>query len=371
MPLIVRTLMLVFAIGLVPVLRPASFADAAVVATAQSTLASIEVEDRVSQLDADFVIEGVRLAQDFFVHTLGATIDRPVKVKVSAGSASDSPGHIAVASKDEITVYTGSIGWRQSSPAERFAVIVHEYTHFYQYLKLGLKDFAAPAWFDEGLAEYVSLQALASLRMVDVGDFNRYWARLLQLNPVDSPLESLETWPAFQSHEGAVYPYSYFGIMKLFQTADLTSIEGFYESMAAGASFDAAFFAVFGFTTDEFYAALEPWRLTLEVARELPADLSIYSPIEQESPIHLIDVPRDFELEQQSLVHVLAIPASACSIEVIDAGTASPIIARSTFADGNGDVFWLMTIPDDGVKGLVTIQMDCGGTEISQSAILQ
>lgn len=366
-----RALLLVGFLAMLPTLSPARVADAAVVVTAQSTLASIDVEVGVSQIDADFVIEGVRLAQDFFIHTVGATIDRPVNVLVSAGSASGSPGHIAVASKEEITVYTGSIGWRQSSPAERFAVIVHEYTHFYQYLRLGLNDFAAPAWFDEGLAEYLSMQALSDLGMVDIGDFNLYWARLLQLNPVEATLKSLESWPTFQSSEGAVYPYSYFAVMKLFQTASLSAIEGFYESMATDASFEAAFFAAFGITADDHYESFEPWRLTLEVARELPRDLSVFTALEMESPIHPIDVPRDLELEQQSRVHVLAIPAAACSIEVIDMGTASPIITRSTFADGNGDVFWLLTIPDYGVKGLVTIQMDCGGTEVSQAALLQ
>jgi len=337
---------------------------------AQSTLATFEIDARVSDQDAGFVIEGIRLAQDFFIEQVGAKIDQEIRVEVVDASSSASESTIAVAREDAITVYTGSAGWNQTSPGERFAVIVHEYAHFYQYLMLGDDSFDSPAWFDEGIAEYLSVLALSDLGIVGRADFETYWATLLALGPIDRSLKELESWFIFQSTEGALYPLSYFSIAKLFEDNDLSEVNDYYSLMASGESFESAFSLTFGLTPDEYYAEFERWRDTITPG-EIPADIAVFNPVERESEIRLIDAPRTLTADDQVLVHALAQPATTCSLALIQSGSAAELLERTTFADGTGDVYWLVTIPDIAIGGLVTIDIDCGGDPVTRVAILE
>jgi hypothetical protein len=135
--------------------------------TAQTTRASITVQPTVSLEDADLVAEGIRLGQDFFTREIGATIDSDVQVSVMAGAHPADSSQIALSIGPAIAIYTGSAGWRFSSPAEKVRTVVHEYTHYYQYLMTSRVSDASPAWFEEGLAEFLSVIALDQLEILD------------------------------------------------------------------------------------------------------------------------------------------------------------------------------------------------------------
>ncbi|MEZ4499264.1 MAG: hypothetical protein R2839_04165 [Thermomicrobiales bacterium] len=129
--------------------------------SAQPVEPTFNITPGVSEHDAGIAIEGIRLAQDFFVQRLGVDISSPLHVTVLPTADDDAPTRLAVTDEDRITVFTGSEGWNMTSPAERYAVIVHEYTHFYQYLLLREHNFDSPAWFDEGVAEFLSTVAMS------------------------------------------------------------------------------------------------------------------------------------------------------------------------------------------------------------------
>ncbi|CAN5886388.1 hypothetical protein BH24CHL4_BH24CHL4_27190 [soil metagenome] len=338
--------------------------------SAHATLATFDIDAEVSAQDAGFVIEGIRLAQDFFIEQVGAPIDQEVRVEVLDTSSAAAGSNIAVAQEDRITVYTGSIGWNQTSPAERYAVIVHEYTHFYQYLMLGDDSFASPAWFDEGIAEYLSVLALSDLGVIDRTDFETYWALLLERGPIDRSLEELESWLVFQATEGALYPLSYFSIAKLFADNDLNRVTDYYALMASGESFERAFLLTFGLTPNEHYAEFEVWRAGI-IPGEIPPDIAVFNPVERKSDVRPVDVPRTLIADDQVVIHALTLPATSCSLTLIQPGSGGTLLERTTFADGTGDVYWFITIPDDWLGGLVTIDMDCGGAPVTRVVILE
>ncbi|MGD9713686.1 MAG: hypothetical protein AB7V46_16730, partial [Thermomicrobiales bacterium] len=269
----------------------------------------------VSEQDAGFAIEGIRLAQDFFVNRLDADIFMPLRVNVLATEDAEAPTRIAVATEDEITVYTGSRGWLQTSPAERFAVIVHEYTHFYQYLLLQERNFDSPAWFDEGVAEFLSALAMSEWGVIERADFEAYWATFLLLAPVTESLDELESWPVFQASEGAVYPYAYFAVSALFpETDDLAPIRTIYTLIGAGQSFDAAFTLAFGFAPSDHYARLSQDLGAPFATSEIPDDILVYRPIERVTTYTPSNTPRTVSIDQQVLIRGRAMPASVCNV---------------------------------------------------------
>jgi hypothetical protein len=59
------------------------------------------------------------------------------------------------------------------------------------------------------------------------------------------------------------------------------------------------------------------------------------------------------------LVRARAIPASLCTLELTSA-TGAPFVERATFADEDGNVFWLVTIPANTPSGSAGVVLDCG-----------
>jgi hypothetical protein len=339
-------------------------------ASGAETQATFDIGQDVSAQDAGFVIEGIRLAQDFFIDRIGVAIPSPVNVTVRDTVSPVSDGQIAVARKHDITVYTGSPGWQITSPAERYAVVIHEYTHFYQYLVLGDRDFSSPAWFDEGFAEFLSVTALAEWGVLDLADIETYWATLLALQPVAESLDELESWPVYQDSEGAVYPLSYFAVAQLFDDGNLAKAGAYYDAIAAGQSFDAAFQTAFALTPDQHYANVQTDLEAPPPSPDLPADILVYEPVERSTPIRAGFLPRALPAGEQVLVEAQALPASVCTLALTDRNSSAPLLERATFADGTGDVYWFVTIPADPPGSLVMIDLSCGGQPIEWAAMI-
>jgi hypothetical protein len=365
-----RVLFRMLAAVLLALLVVAPVAHSVAPAAAQVPSPSFDIQPGVSETDADFVIEGIRLAQDFFVERVGATMNQALEVTIHASASDLSAHNVAVAQRNRIAVYTGSIGWQQSAPAERLAVIVHEYTHFYQYLMLGSQDFRSPAWLDEGIAEYLSVLALSEPGIIDRADFDAYWALLLDRNPVSQSLAELEAWSVYQNAEGALYPLSYFSIALLMETRDLHAMNAYYALIAGGTSFEQAFAAAFGLSPAEHYAAFATWD-GLPTANGMPEDISVFVPVDRQESVEIVSAPRALFPDEQIFVHGLTSPGTTCAIGLTLPGDMQPIVARQTFADGTGDVHWLLTVPATTPPGLAVLEMHCGGPSISRAAIVQ
>ncbi len=339
--------------------------------SAQPVEPTFNITPGVSEHDAGIAIEGIRLAQDFFVQRLGVDISIPLHVTVLPTADDDAPTRLAVTDEDRITVFTGSEGWNMTSPAERYAVIVHEYTHFYQYLLLREHNFDSPAWFDEGVAEFLSTVATSEWGVIQQSDFDTYWGAILALAPPEESLKQLESWDVYQQSEGAVYPMSYFAVKALFENStDYTPLNTVYTLMGAGQSFDTAFTLAFGITPDEHYARVEEQIRNMPVSEDFPDDIMVYEPIERVTKFVVTQLPVSLLSGEQVLIRGTAMPASVCTVDLIDTGTGETLIERTTMADGTGDVYWFMTIPDGNPGSLMNVSMACGGEPVDRVAVL-
>ncbi len=339
--------------------------------SAQDIQPTFDIAPGVSEQDAGYAIEGIRLAQDFVVDRLGARITMPLHVAVVDAASDASATLIAVANEDRITIYAGSAGWNNASPAERYAVIVHEYTHFYQYLLLQEYNFDTAAWFDEGVAEFISVIAMADWGVIERSDFETFWATILELAPVEESMEELEEWPIFQQSTGAVYSLSYFAVAALFEDSDdLTPISTAFTLMGAGQSFDTAFTVAFGITPMEHYANIAMDLGAPPSSPDIPPDIVVNDPVARQSPVHIGSLPRTLEPGAQVLIEARSIPASICLLDLVDATTRESHLVRSTFADGTGDVYWFVTVPEMEPGQLLSLVLSCGGEPVSWTVLL-
>lgn len=340
-------------------------------ASAQVVEPTFEIAPGVSEHDAGFSIEGIRLAQDFFVNRLQADISIPLHVTVLPTADEDAPSRIAVTDEDRITVYTGSRGWEQTSPAERYAVIVHEYAHFYQYLLLREHNFDSPAWFDEGVAEFLSAVAMSEWGVIDRSEFDTYWGTILSLATPEETLSELEDWRVYQASDGAVYPLSYFAVAALFpDTTDLSAIGTVYTLMGAGQSFDTAFTLAFGFSPDDHYARMAADLGAPPASSEISNDILVYEPIERRTPFEATNTPVSLIPGDQVIIEGLALPASVCTVAFVNVASGATLVERTTFADGTGDVYWFVTVPAETPGTLVSIDMACGGDPVERVAVI-
>jgi hypothetical protein len=334
-------------------------------------MAHFSIDAAVSDEDANHVMEGIRLAQDFFIEEIGPEIDREVHVSVLPNADPLDVELMAASMGRSIIVYTGSVGWQLSAPSMKISTIVHEYTHYYQYLMTGLGNSESPAWFEEGLAEYLSLVALSELLIVDRADIESYRAGQLSRFPPDRTLSELESFESFNTAGAAGYPLAYFGVAKLFEDTGPGAVTGYYSLLAAGMPFDEAFTLTFGLTPADHYQQFERWMSTLGGASEIPADVAIFEGISLQSPVRIVEMPERAGIDDQILVRARTIEASACSLSLTSGLPAIEILERNTFADGDGDVFWLLTISAETVSGNGSVTIDCGGEPVSSPVIIE
>jgi hypothetical protein len=337
--------------------------------SAQSPPASIMIDEAVRREDAELVTESVRLAEDFFTGQIGATIDRQVHVNVRPDALSENPGVLAMAVGRSVIVYTGSPAWRQSSPAEKVATIVHEYTHFYQYLMTGRTHSISPAWLEEGIAQYLSLLALDRLRIIDQADIESWYAGWLMIYLPDRTLAELESHSAFDAMTGGAYELAYFAVAELFQASGLDAVQTYYGVIGSGASFETAMERAFGISPTELEARIATRLATLSGAESEPNDVAVVTGIARESPVRFTGLPAAAGPDEQIVVRARTVEASSCRLSLSAAG-GQTLLERGSFADGAGDVFWLVTVPADAPLGLATLHLDCGGPASSRAILL-
>ncbi|MCC6943394.1 MAG: hypothetical protein IT335_02390 [Thermomicrobiales bacterium] len=360
-----RLALLVLALATILALLPAP------VAVAQSPSMSFAIEDGVDSQDADFVIEGLILAEKFFETQIGAIFDQPFQVRVRAGGEPDSPGLLAYWNGRQIVVLTGSPAWKQSLPAERIATIVHEFTHVYQSSMVGFNDNESPAWFEEGVAEYLCYALLDQIGVIDHADLIAFDTAISAIYMEDVPVEQIRAWGDFQGFDGDVYALSHAAVARLMDGKPLNTLSIYYTMLRNGYSADAAFSSLFGATpaafSDEMTAYIAGWDQPYNGAI---MDDFIDGPVEQPSPIEVVSAPVSVTIGEQIVVTGIAQPASVCTLDINDPGSHTPLVERSSFADGTGDVFWLVTIPESVVSGLITIQTACGAAPETRAAIV-
>ncbi len=335
-------------------------------ASAQPVATTFEFAAGVTDADADFVEEGITLAETFFIEQIRAEFKNPVHVEVDAGSDPEVPELLAYFDGDRIVVLTGSPVWQQSIPLERIATIVHEFTHVYQADVMGFNNVESPAWFEEGIAEYLSYALLGQLGLLDHQHLIDYDTTIVALYLPNATLAEITRWRDFQSHGADVYALSHAAVARLMDGVPLSRISLYYSMMSQGYTVDQVFALLFGITpadfSDEMSVYIDEW--TSPGGTDVFDD-QIDHPIEQPSAMTVTKAPASVAEGDQFLVTGMTEPARVCSLVIVDAVNERPIIDRSTFADGTGDLFWLVTIPPGQATGLISIQASCGfGVEV-------
>lgn len=308
-------------------------------------------------LDRYDVIEGVRLGQDIIGLYLGMPSIPNLRIYVLATADEESDTTLASASGTEIRVYTGSETWQVVSPIERVQTLVHEMVHVYQNIMIETAVDPEPLWFAEGTAEAIGYQAIFSIGVTDQQEIYNLIGFLLQTDPIATPLSALE---GFDSMDASAYPLAYIAVQYLLGSRGLSvaAIGEVYRAVAAGATFSDAIAQVFGVTLDQFYAEFEGWRPGISLGSELDDDFwgSEFPPAVSE--VSLTQVPASVRPGGQLTVVGATAPNGSCLLDV-SFGTGP--VQRPAVANGAGEVFWLVSVPDGAAPGPVALQASCGG----------
>ena len=195
---------------------------------------NVTIQDRV------LITEAVHLAEDFYTARFAVNMGSDVTVSALPIPSPQDPYLIAATYGTSIVIYTESLGWLESPPTERVRVVIHEYTHAYQSAKSADRQLASAAWFEEGVAEYLSMAALSDLGLVDRDAMEGLFGSTVAFTPLPT-LQDLESYSAMQEQPGEVYPLAYFGVAQLMQDLPLTAIDAYYTELSQGTSFALAF----------------------------------------------------------------------------------------------------------------------------------
>ncbi|MGE3798095.1 MAG: hypothetical protein AB7G88_09650, partial [Thermomicrobiales bacterium] len=310
-----------------------------------------EIEPGVDPRDADLVREGFALAERIFTEYAGQPVGRPLTVVVRAG-ASDRSETSGMYQADVIDMFTGSPAWEGRADIERVKVMVHEYAHFY--LDPAPQGRARPIWLEEGLAEMLSWQLLDRAGLVTNSEMLAYQALHIRVWPPGSDLCVISQ----QSISGIAYPLASLGAALLVEQAPSGSISDYRDAMAEGMPHLEAFATAFGVDESTFCAGAMDRIWSIPPSPSMPSVL--YARLTEVAPSHVsIDAPSPTLPGSQLLLEAQTTDSAVCEWQLA-LGQTNPPLARTVMADGEGDAFWLVSIPPETAPGLATVSLTCG-----------
>ncbi|HET9660398.1 MAG TPA: hypothetical protein VFP05_08700 [Thermomicrobiales bacterium] len=306
--------------------------------------------------DRDDIAEAVRLGQDVIAQYFGDPAMTGVRINGFSTVSSEGDESLATTLGRSIAVYAGSNVWQSIPPVERIQTLVHEFFHVYQNMMTENSDAVLPLWFTEGTAEAVGYLAAAQLGVTDQTEFYDMAAYSLTEYPLPETLEDLQP---VGSMTADAYPLAYMAIQYLLGSKGLSvsALGDVYTELANGAPFEQAFQTVFGETLDRFYIDFGAWRPTLQSETELPDDFYPNDGTTQPAAITMQTVPQNAARDQQIVAVGKTLPLTECDLTA-QLGAVS--LERQTFSNGEGEVFWLLTIPPDAPAGPASLTFACG-----------
>ncbi len=335
---------------------------AASAALLQSSTSDIEItfDPLVNEPDRIDVVEGARLGLEVIGSFVGTAGLDAVDIFVSAEEASSGPYTMASTRGNEIEVFTGGRSWQSAPPLIRLETMVHELMHVYQNALEGRAIVTVPLWFDEGTAEALGYLAITRLGVVDQDDV--YELSLFQLT--HSPVEtSLAAFAPYGSMTADSYPLAYIAVQYLLGRAGLSvsALAQVYENIARGMSFSGAFRMVFGQSLDDFYVEFDRWRTSLAAVRLPPPDFIPWRATGQAAPAVWGSIRTEVGAGHQLALVVVTEPGAEC---VLDLAIPGDPIERHAVASGDGEAFWLVTVPDRTPPGPIGAGASCGAAFI-------
>lgn len=312
-------------------------------------------DPQLPERDRSDIAEAVRLGQDTIARYFGNPDLAGVRVNGFTSVSADGEESLASTLGRSIVVYTGSKVWQSITPLERIETLVHEYFHVYQDVLTEESTAAVPLWFTEGSAEAVGFQVVSQLGVADQTEIYNLNLYSLTEYPIDGPLSDLQTGDSMSADS---YPLAYIAVQYLLGSKGMSvaALGAVYTQMQQGASFEDAFAAVFGTSLDQFYTDFAAWRPSLQRVDELPDD---FWPVEHAVPASAIamqSVPQEVQRGQQMVVLAKTAALADCAADLSLGGAT---LQRETFANGEGEIFWLITIPADVPAGSATLSLSC------------
>ncbi len=315
----------------------------------------------VSELDKYDVIEGIRLGQLLIADYFGFPNLANLRITVLGAADDQSDTTLASAYGSEIEVYTGSEVWQSLSQIERVETLVHELFHVYQNQMIESAIEPELLWFAEGTADAVGFQAIFPLGVTDQGEVYNLMSYMLTLYPLATPLSQLE---GYDSMDADAYPVAYMAVQYLLGSRGLSvsAIGDVYEGLAAGQTFADAFETAFGVSLPAFYAEFEAWRTGIVRTAELDDDFWTEELTSTASALTLDPVPTQVSPTGQLILSGQAAPDVTCTLAVMIGATT---IQRPAEANGSGEVYWMVSMPEGTVPGTGSLSASCGGAPVN------
>ncbi|MFL5759785.1 MAG: collagenase [Thermomicrobiales bacterium] len=326
--------------------------------------ASFSIPKTISSEDESYVREGVALAQNYVAETLSDVSDAPLVINVRNSDDTTSAHAVAFYGGDYIVVFTKSPGWIELAPFDRVHVVVHEYIHAYQHAMLHGGEDALPVWFLEGMAEYLSYDAVAQLGIVrsrDVHDFHS-WA--VASNPNLPALDDLEKADAFYSEYGPVYSLAYLAFDHMLDGRSPGDLDRFFKATRSSHDWRDAYERIFGQDIATFYRSFADARDGLVAPISEPDTFAPVIPEEIKSGVSIDSTTSPLAVGEQLTVLAQADAGAICQLR-LSGQTSGKSLNRTTFADASGHLFWLVTIPSSMGPGAAAMTASCGGKRSS------
>lgn len=345
-----------------PALTPGAV-DAQARAQEQHYGATFEFDPGVSELDKHDVIEGIRLGQRMVAENFGIDHLANLRITVLSDVSGDGDTTLATTFGSEIEVYTSSSIWKALSPIERVETLVHELFHVYQNLMVESAIEPELAWFAEGTADAVGFASILPLNVTDQNEIYNMMSYMLTKYPIAIPLSQLE---GFDSMLADAYPLSYMAVQYLLGSRGLPvgAIGAVYDGLAAGKPFAQAFQEAFGVSLQDFYAEFEAWRPGIVQTTRLDDDFWAEEVTQAASALHLDAVPAQVPVSGQLMVTGQTVPDVRCDLTVA-IGTTT--MQRPAESNSEGEVYWLVSLPEGTAAGAGTMTASCGGAPVNAS----
>jgi hypothetical protein len=225
---------------------------------------TFRIDPGVNARDIALVHRGVQHASGFLERFAGGTRRKAALVHVYVGDGTQR--FCCIASGDRFEIVTSNAAWAAppaaapdtwSADVERTELSAHEYVHLWQYAIGGSSCMSGVRWISEGMAESFAYRSLVTDGLIAPASLDTFTKRQLTTASNKAPLASLETsWPA----DANPYAVAYLAVDRLLAQKGLPAIRDWCARVGAGQNWRAAFFTVFGETTDAFYARFESFR---------------------------------------------------------------------------------------------------------------
>jgi hypothetical protein len=335
------------------------------------SVAAEEIQFYVSSaIDADdamYVREGIRLGQDYVTEQIGAEMETQTIVNAVPAAPRSNVDLVGLSTSHAVVVYTGSDGWLQAAPFDRVHVVVHEYMHVVQQELVGERP-DVPLWLDEGIAEWVGYQAVIDAGLVSAADVDAYSAALVAFGPALPPLSAVENPRDFQSQPASIYGLAYLAVDLLVDDRP-SSIDRYYERLADGATWRAAFQSAFRINPTDFYAEFEASRPGIDAPFDIPSSFIPPDEFEYPAVVSLGAAPESVERGDQLLLLAASDAGVRCTLTV-STRAGRELLSQPTYADTTGFLFWLWTVPEDARRASVTAAVSCGADPVTTPLII-